>query len=162
MRQRWMMKTLLRLVGFALFLGMTAVWLGTNGCSIDGDTYGVRLVNDTQGPLEYQYSGRKDLVKSGGSVRQNAMAGHLSWWKVRNAEGEVLGCLPFDYPRSSAKTIVRYVSLDLVPCPVASPPATKIPIRTLVVRYIGLGIAVLTVLALAGGVTLWVRGSRSR
>ena len=157
-----MMKTLLRLAGIALFLGMAALWLGTNGCSIDGDTYGLQLVNDTQEPLEYQYYGRKNLVQPGASRSQNAMAGHLSWWHVRNEQGEVLGCVPFDYPRSSAKKIVRYVSLDLEPCPIPDPPRTRIPKKTLVVRYIGLAVATLAVLALAGGVTLWVRGRRSR
>ena len=116
------MKTVpFRLAVAALAVG--AVLAIMAACDIDGDTYGFRLVNDTQEPLEYRFCSRdcetfsrNVFVEPGDSDVQYAIVGSPVWWQVRNEEEEVLGCLKFDHDRSS-KALLRYVSKDLVPCP---------------------------------------------
>ena len=115
------MKTPLRLAALALAVGLALAFMAA--CDIDGDTYAFRLVNDTQEPLEYRFCSRdcetfsrNVLVEPGDSKVQTAIVGSPVWWQVRDEEGEVLGCLKFDYDRSS-KALLRYVSKDLVPCP---------------------------------------------
>ena len=116
------MKTPLRLAGIALGVGVVFVFMAA--CDIDGDTYGFRLVNHTQEPMEYQLCSRNcetffgtHLVEPGESKAQSAIVGQLIWWQIRDEEGQVLGCLKFDYDRQSAKDIVHYVSKNLDPCP---------------------------------------------
>jgi hypothetical protein len=93
-------------------------------CDIDGETFGVELVNDLQVPVDFHQCSTGDCddvgersasdVPSGKSVSTVGVVDVVSWYEVIGPAGS-LGCLRIDF--DSRPHNVRIMASAVEPCP---------------------------------------------
>lgn len=109
-----------------VFIPLTLVLMAVLGVclgfDIDGDTFGMHLVNDTDQPLEYRNcKGRNcenprstKIVEPGDFRRAGGALGVANWWQVRDTSGNILGCYDLLYDERPKFDLI---TADVQPCP---------------------------------------------
>jgi hypothetical protein len=108
----------------ALVVGLILAATLGRFCAIEGDTFGIDLVNDTDQRLQFLQCGgdcdsfyQMPHADSGENVGINNTVGVVNLWQVRDEEGNVLGCFRIDFDhRPGPDEDDLYVSRDLGPC----------------------------------------------
>ena len=116
------MKTPLRLVAVAFALGLALAFM--TACDWEGDTFRMHLRNDTEEILEIGLCGNdcdktafSEQVEPGDSYPSSNTVGILSWYRVQNEEGTVLGCIRIYEPDERPEINELYISTILASCP---------------------------------------------